>query len=61
MYAAFFKWAQPGLFCLFRPFLISIIQIEISVNGVIGIRTCDRRMVGTDDTTELWQPPNYAV
>ena len=36
------KWANPGLFFVyFRYFLdtISIIQIEKSVDGVLGIRT----------------------
>ena len=40
---------NPGLFFVyFRPFLIkiSIIQIEKSVDGVLGIRTRGRRMVG---------------
>ena len=42
----------------FRPFLITIsIQIEKSVDGVLGIRTRGRRMVGADETTELWRPP----
>ena len=27
-----------------------------SVDGVLGIRTWGRRMVGADETTELWQP-----
>ena len=47
------------LFVYFRPFLItiSIIQIEKSIDDVLGIRTCGRRMVGTGDTTELWQLP----
>ena len=45
-------------FCLFfRSFLITIsIQIEKSIDGVLGIRTRGRRMVGTDETTELWWP-----
>ena len=30
--------------------------MEKSVDGVLGIRTCSRRMVGEDDTTELWLP-----
>ena len=37
-----FKWANTGLFLfIFCPFLItiSIIQIEKSVDGVLGIRT----------------------
>ena len=54
------KWANPGLFLVyFRSFLItiSIIQIEKSVDGVIGIWTWGRRMVGADETMELWRPP----
>ena len=42
---------SPGLFSVyFRSFLatISIIQIEKSIDGVLGIRTRGRRMVGTD-------------
>ena len=56
----FFKQASRGLFLfIFILFLvtISIIQIEKSVDGVLGIRTKGRRMIGTDKTTELWQPP----
>ena len=54
--------AKPGLFFVyFRPFLIQItistIQIEKSIDGVLAIRTRGRRMVGTDETTELWRPP----
>ena len=47
------------LFVYFRYFLdtISIIQIEKSIDGVLGIRTWGRRMVGADETMELWQPP----
>ena len=42
----------------FRPFLITIaiIQIEKSLDGVHGIQTHGRLMVGSDDTTELWRP-----
>ena len=41
----------------FRPFLItiSIIQIEKRVDGVHGIWTRCCRMVGTDETMELWR------
>ena len=48
------------LFVYFRHFLdaISIIQIEKSVDGVLGTRTLGRRMVGAGKTTELWRPPN---
>ena len=53
------KWANPGLFFVyFCSFLVTIsIQIEKSVDGVLGIRTQGRRMVGTDETTEQWHPP----
>ena len=45
------------LFVYFRPFLTISIQIEKSMDGVLGIRTRGRRMVGADETTELWRPP----
>ena len=43
----------------FRSFLniISIIKNEKSIDGVLGIRTRGRRLVGADETTELWRPP----
>ena len=48
------------LFVYFCPFLItiSIIQIEKSIDGLLTIRTLGRRMVGADETTELWRPPH---
>ena len=54
------KHQGPILFNVyFRPFLvtISIIQIEKSLDSVLGIQTCGRRMIGADETTELWRPP----
>ena len=40
---------------LFVIFLVTIsIQIEKSVDGVLGIWTWGRRMVGADEITELW-------
>ena len=61
MYPIFFKkCANPGLFSVyFRPFLItiSIILIEKSLDGVLGIRTHGSTVVGSDKTTELWRPP----
>ena len=58
--ATFFlkKWANPGLFFVyFHSFLITIsIQIEKSIDGVLGIRTWGHMMVGADETTELWWP-----
>ena len=50
------KWDKPDLFFVyFRPFLIttSIIKFEKSRDGVLGIQTRCRRLVGADDTTEL--------
>ena len=45
------------LFVYFRSFLSTIsIQIEKSIDGVLGIRTRGRRMVGADKTMELWRP-----
>ena len=61
---SFLKWANPGLFFVhFRPFLItiSIIQIDKSMYGVLGIRIRGLRMVGTDETTELWRPVKYSL
>ena len=50
---------QPRpLFVYFCSFPITIsIQIEKSEDGVLGIRTRGRMMVGADETTELWRPP----
>ena len=45
------------LFVYFRSFLTISIQIEKSIDGVLGIRTQGCRMVGADETTELWRPP----
>ena len=44
------------LFVYFRPFpsTTPMTQNEKSVDGVLGIQTRDRRMVGADKTTELW-------
>ena len=50
------------LFVYFRSFPVTIsTQIEKSIDGVLGIRTRGRRMVGADETTELWQPPRKNV
>ena len=47
------------VFFYFSHFLITIstIQIEKIFDGVLGIWTHVRWMVGTDETTELWRPP----
>ena len=51
------------LFVYFRYFLdtISIIQIEKSVDGVLGIQTWGRKMVGADETMELWRPSIFRI
>ena len=44
-----------SFFVYFRSFLVTIsIKIEKSIDGVLGIRTRCCRMVGADETTELW-------
>ena len=46
------------LFVYFLSFLVTIsIQIEKSIDGALGIQTWGQRMVGADETTELWRPP----
>ena len=45
------------LIVYFRPFLNAItIKNWKSIDGVLGIQTWGRRMVGTDETMELWRP-----
>ena len=47
------------LFVYFSSFLVTIsIQIQKRVDGVLGMQTLGRRMVGADETTELWRPQN---
>ena len=54
------KWANPGLFLfIFVLFLQFQYKLKKSVDGVLGIRTWGRWMVGADETTELWRPPYY--
>ena len=55
----FFKWANPGLFYVLFSFF-SCYNLNTnwkSIDGVLGIRTRGLRMVGADETTELWRPP----
>ena len=56
------------LFCLFSSFSQhdeNIAKIGYingrSVDGVLGIRTRDRRLVGTDKSTDLWRPINNQI
>ena len=51
----FKKWPVFVYFCSFL--VIISIQIEKSIDGVLGIWTRGRRMEGEDETLELWRPP----
>ena len=62
---SFLICANPGLFLFyFRPFLIPI-SITTSMIQIERHRWCawdsnpGRRMVGADETTKLWRPPNF--
>ena len=61
MYATtnlFFKWANPGLFCLFSSFPHYTIQkIDESIDGVLDTQTWGSRMAGVDKSTELCVAP----
>ena len=61
--SSFLNWPFPAFFVHFRPFLITIsrIQIEKSLDGVLGIWTWGRRMVGIYKTMELWRPPPWIL
>ena len=49
-----------SFFVYFHSFHITNqLQIEKSIDGVLGIRTRGRRIVGADETTELWRPPKF--
>ena len=53
------KWANPGLFrlCLsFSHYNFNDTNWK-SIDGGLGIQTSGCRMVGADETTEIWQPP----
>ena len=55
------KWANCWpLFVYFRHVLmtITIRQIDKSIEGLLGIWTRGHRIVGADETTELWRPPS---
>ena len=54
------KWAKSGLFWFIFVLFSTQWQINIwlkSIDGVLGIRTRDCRMVGADESTELKRPP----
>ena len=59
----YFKYgSNPASVCLFSSFsqyndkYSPIIDYK-NIDGVLGIWTRDRRMVGEDKSTELWRPP----
>ena len=55
----FLKMGNPGLFFIFVLFSLQFLyKLKKSVDGVLGIRTRGSRMVGADETTELWRPPS---
>ena len=50
------------LFVYFRYFLNTISKIQIEKkHGVLGIRTRGPKMLGADETTELWRPLPFTV
>ena len=52
------NWPILASFCLFSFFSHYNFNTNWkSIDGVLGIRTWGRRMVGADKTTELWWPP----
>ena len=52
----------PASFCLFSSFSRYNFNTNWkSIDGVLGIRTRGRRMVGADETTELLRPPLFAL
>ena len=59
------KWANPGLFSfIFVLFTLQFkwqIQIEKSIDNVLGTWTRGGKMEGADESTELWRHPylNY--
>ena len=60
----FFKYGPiPASFCLFSFFSQDKYGTNTlndkSVVGVFGTRTQGSRMVGTDESTELWRHPNF--
>ena len=56
------KWAKPGLFLFILFFSLdkystNLIINDKSLDGVLGTRTRGGRMVGADESTELWRQP----
>ena len=58
-----FKFAKPASFCLFSFFshdkyCKDLTLNDKSIDGVLWTRTQGGRMVGADESTDLWQHPN---
>ena len=68
MATVFLKWANPGLFLFIFSFFshsnsnvkhtIWTIQLEKSIDGVVGTQIRGGRMEGPDISTELWWHPS---
>ena len=64
LYNFFKKWAKPGLFLFISFFSHDKYSTNLTINdksidGVLGTRTRGGRMVGADESTELWRHPNF--
>ena len=60
------KWAKPGLFLFISFFSHDKYSRNLTINdksidGVFGTRTRGGRMVGTDESTELWRHPPILI
>ena len=54
------KWANPGFFLFIFVLFSLLFQYKLKKHRcVLEIRTGGRRMVGADETTELWLPPEF--
>ena len=60
---SFFKYGPiPASFCLFLFFSHYNFNTNWkSVDGVFGIQTWGRMIIGADETTELWRPPYWIL
>ena len=60
--AHIFKWAKPGLFSSFPFFSHEKCSTYLTINdksiaSVLGTQTCGGRMVGANESTDLWWHP----
>ena len=59
----FLNWPNPASFCLFSFFShdkysTNMIINEESIDGVLGTQTRSSKLVGADESTELWRDPS---